>query len=203
MRAVLTGQGSTAIKSDPCFSADRARRFDTLRGAPARPLAWAIRTASIPHHRAPSFDPGRRHARKKAPAFKGRGKLAERFEVNSALSALHHRIEPNASCLNPSFNYSQSAFFGQGLPKAVTLQGPTTNQCGMQRPADQPIRSISGGCSGDLLPPSPPAEKANTCPRSGQAVRHQRLGRGQRLEGSRKSACPLQSHQCHKPSRTP
>jgi hypothetical protein len=54
MRAVLTGQGSTAIKSDPCFSADRARRFDTLRGAPGRPFAWAIRTASIPHHRAPS-----------------------------------------------------------------------------------------------------------------------------------------------------
>src|SRR5215813_14614669 len=46
------GPVSTAIKSDPCFSADRARRFDTLRRAPGRPSAWAIRTASIPHHRA-------------------------------------------------------------------------------------------------------------------------------------------------------
>src|SRR5262249_37236711 len=45
------GPVSTAIKSDPCFSADRARRFDTLRRAPGRPSAWAIRTASIPHHR--------------------------------------------------------------------------------------------------------------------------------------------------------
>src|SRR5215475_8521489 len=36
------------------ISADRARRFDTLRGAPARPSASAIRTASIPHHRPPS-----------------------------------------------------------------------------------------------------------------------------------------------------
>src|SRR6516165_4090649 len=36
------------------ISADRARRFDTLRGAPARPWASAIRTASIPHHRTPS-----------------------------------------------------------------------------------------------------------------------------------------------------
>src|SRR5262245_51704500 len=36
------------------ISADRARRFDTLRGAPARPSVSAIRTASIPHHRTPS-----------------------------------------------------------------------------------------------------------------------------------------------------
>jgi len=35
-------------------------------------------------------------------------------KYNSALSALLHRVEPNASCLHPSFNYSQSAFFGQG-----------------------------------------------------------------------------------------
>src|SRR5262245_18370082 len=48
------GRGSTAIKSDPCFSAERARRLDTPRGAPGRPSGWAIRTASISHHRAPS-----------------------------------------------------------------------------------------------------------------------------------------------------
>jgi hypothetical protein len=88
----------------------------------------------------------------------GRGKLAERLEVSSALSALHHRVGPNASCLHPSFNYSQSAFFGQGLPRPLPFTG--------QRPITA-IRSalrISqsdrfGGCSGDF-PPPPPAEQA-------------------------------------------
>src|SRR5262245_46003660 len=41
---VLSFCHSPRIKSDPCISADRARRLDTLRGAPARPSAWAIRT---------------------------------------------------------------------------------------------------------------------------------------------------------------
>jgi len=40
--------------AEAVISADRARRFDTLRGAPGRPSASAIRTASIPHHGAPS-----------------------------------------------------------------------------------------------------------------------------------------------------
>src|SRR5262245_20903075 len=35
-------------------------------------------------------------------------------------------LSRNASCLHLLFNYSQSAFFGQGPPRAVTLQGPTT-----------------------------------------------------------------------------
>src|SRR5262249_10992343 len=45
---------SLVVFGEAVISADRARRFDTLRGAPARPSASAIRTASIPHHRAPS-----------------------------------------------------------------------------------------------------------------------------------------------------
>src|SRR6516162_827556 len=35
--------------------ADRAPRFDTLRGAPGRPSTSAIRTASIFHHRPSAF----------------------------------------------------------------------------------------------------------------------------------------------------
>src|SRR5262249_31650346 len=60
----------------------------------------------------------------KAPTIKGRGKLAEQITEkhrSSALSALLHRVEPNASCLHPSFNYSQSAFFGQGPPSRYPL----------------------------------------------------------------------------------
>src|SRR5262247_1351041 len=46
--------GAIMVLGEAVISADRARRFDTLRGAPARPSASAIRTASIPHHRTPS-----------------------------------------------------------------------------------------------------------------------------------------------------
>src|SRR5262245_16480435 len=64
------------------------------------------------------------HGAEKAPTIKGRGKLAEQITEkprSSALSALLHRVEPNASCLHPSFNYSQSAFFGQGpCPRPAT-----------------------------------------------------------------------------------
>src|SRR5215472_15023200 len=49
-------------------------------------------------------------------------------KLNSALSALHHRVSRNASCLHLSFNYSQSVFFGQGpvphhqpRPKALLI----------------------------------------------------------------------------------
>src|SRR5262245_31238356 len=56
-RTPIVSGGSEEIvwlSSKEVISADRARRFDTLRGAPARPSASAIRNASIPHHRAPS-----------------------------------------------------------------------------------------------------------------------------------------------------
>src|SRR5262245_8993175 len=86
------------------------------------------------------------HGAEKAPTIKGRGKLAEQITEkprSSALSALLHRVEPNASCLHPSFNYSQSAFFGQGPPRAVTLQGPTTTA--------RPMRYAAPCVSGDQL----------------------------------------------------
>src|SRR5262249_23908902 len=60
----------------------------------------------------------------KAPTIKGRGKLAEQITEkhrSSALSALLHRVEPNAFCLHPSLNSSKSAFFGQGPPSRYPL----------------------------------------------------------------------------------
>src|SRR5262249_41197594 len=52
-------------------------------------------------------------------------------------------LSRNASCLHLSFNYSQSAFFGQGPPRAVTLQGPTTTA--------RPMRYAAPWVSGDQL----------------------------------------------------